>query len=104
MATTQVLMDSALTRAAAAKDSDLADLLEELRIPSISTLPERREDCLRNAEWLRARLESLGFTTEVVDVIEGGLPVVVAEWNGHPGRPHLTIYGPYEVQPADPID
>ncbi len=104
MATTQVLMDAALTRAAAAKDADLADLLEELRIPSISTLPERRQDCLRNAEWLRARLERLGFKTEVVDVMEGGLPVVVAEWNGRPGKPHLTIYGHYDVQPADPID
>ncbi len=91
MATTQVLMDAALTRAAAAKDADLADLLEELRIPSISTLPERRQDCLRNAEWLRARLERLGFRTEVVDVMEGGLPVVVADWNGRPGKPHLTI-------------
>ena len=104
MATTHVLMDAALTRAAAAKDADLADLLEELRIPSISTLPERRQDCLRNAEWLRARLERLGFKTEVVDVMEGGLPVVVAEWNGRPGKPHLTIYGHYDVQPADPID
>ncbi len=104
MATTQVLMDAALTRAAAAKDADLADLLEELRIPSISTLPERRQDCLRNAEWLRARLDRLGFKTEVVDVVEGGLPVVTAEWNGRPGKPHLTIYGHYDVQPADPID
>jgi acetylornithine deacetylase/succinyl-diaminopimelate desuccinylase-like protein len=104
MATTQVLLEAALTRAAAAKDADLADLLEELRIPSVSTLPERREDCLRNAEWLRARLDRLGFKTEVVDVIEGGLPVVAAEWNGRPGKPHLTIYGHYDVQPADPID
>jgi len=104
MATTQVLMDAALTRAAAAKDADLADLLEELRIPSISTLPERRKDCLRNAEWLRARLQGLGFKTEIVDVMERGLPVVVADWNGRPGKPHLTIYGHYDVQPADPID
>jgi acetylornithine deacetylase/succinyl-diaminopimelate desuccinylase-like protein len=104
MATTQVLMESALTRAAAAKDADLAHLLEELRIPSISTLPERRQDCLRNAEWLRARLDRLGFKTQVVDVMDGGLPVVVADWNGRPGKPHLTIYGHYDVQPADPID
>jgi len=42
-------MEMALSRAAAARDADLADLIEELRIPSISTLPERRADCLRNA-------------------------------------------------------
>jgi acetylornithine deacetylase/succinyl-diaminopimelate desuccinylase-like protein len=104
MATTQVLMEAALTRAAAAKEADLADLFEELRIPSVSTLPERRQDCLRNAEWLKARLERLGFKTEVVDVIKDGLPVVVADWNGRPGNPHLTIYGHYDVQPPDPLD
>jgi acetylornithine deacetylase/succinyl-diaminopimelate desuccinylase-like protein len=97
-------MEAALTRAAAAKEADLADLFEELRIPSVSTLPERRQDCLRNAEWLQARLVRIGFKTEVVHVIKDGLPVVVAEWNGRPGKPHLTIYGHYDVQPPDPLD
>jgi acetylornithine deacetylase/succinyl-diaminopimelate desuccinylase-like protein len=104
LATTQVLMDAAVTRARAAKDADLADLLEEIRIPSVSTLPERREDCLRNARWLQARLDRLGFKTELAAPIPDGLPVVVAEWNGRPGKPHLTIYGHYDVQPADPLD
>jgi len=104
MATTHVLMVAALTRAAAAREADLADLFEELRIPSVSTLPERRQDCLRNAEWLQARLKRLGFKTEIVDVIESGLPVVVGDWNGRPGKPHLTIYGHYDVQPPDPLD
>ncbi len=104
MATTHVLMDAALAGAAAAKEADLADLFEELRIPSVSTLPERREDCLRNANWLKARLDRLGMKTELVDVIKGGLPVVVGEWNGRPGKSHLTIYGHYDVQPPDPLD
>jgi len=104
MATTQVLLETALARAAAAKDADLADLFEELRIPSVSTLPERREDCIRNANWLKARLDRLGMKTEILDVMEGGLPVVVSDWNGRPGKPHLTIYGHYDVQPPDPLD
>ncbi|TMB99804.1 MAG: dipeptidase [Chloroflexi bacterium] len=104
MATTQVLMEAALTRAKAARDADLSDLFEELRIPSISTLPEHREDCLRNARWLQARLDRIGFKTELVQPIENGLPVVAGEWNGRPGKPHLTIYGHYDVQPADPLD
>ena len=104
MATTQVLLEAALARAAAAKDTDLADLLEELRIPSISALPEHRDDCIRNAQWLKARLDRLGMKAEVVDVGESGLPVVVGEWNGRPGKPHLTIYGHYDVQPPDPLD
>jgi acetylornithine deacetylase/succinyl-diaminopimelate desuccinylase-like protein len=104
MATTHALMDQALSLARTGRDADLADLVEELRIPSISTLPERREDCLRNARWLRDRFDRLGMTTDIVDVIDGGLPVVVADWNGAPGKPHLTIYGHYDVQPPDPLD
>ena len=98
------LMADTLARAAAAREADLADLLEELRIPSVSTLPERRDDCLRNARWLSDRFERLGMKTQIVDVIDGGLPVVVADWNGRPGKPHLTIYGHYDVQPPDPLD
>jgi acetylornithine deacetylase/succinyl-diaminopimelate desuccinylase-like protein len=104
MATTHTVQEGALARAAASRDADLKDLIEELRIPSVSTLPERRDDCVRNAKWLRDRFERLGMKTEIVDVLEGGLPVVVAEWNGKPGQPHLTIYGHYDVQPPDPMD
>ena len=81
---TQSVEKDALARAAAGREADLADLFEELRIPSVSTLPERREDCLRNALWLRDRLARLGFETEIVDVMEKGLPVVIADWNERP--------------------
>ncbi len=104
MATTQTVQEGALARAAASRDADLKDLIEELRIPSVSTLPERRDDCVRNAQWLRDRFERLGMKTEIVDVVDGGLPVVIADWNGKPGQPHLTIYGHYDVQPPDPMD
>jgi acetylornithine deacetylase/succinyl-diaminopimelate desuccinylase-like protein len=100
----QSVMQDALARAAAARKADLDDLEEELRIASVSTLPDRRDDCLRNARWLRDRFERLGMTAQIVDVMEGGLPVVIADWNGRPGQPHLTIYGHYDVQPPDPID
>jgi len=101
---TQSVEQDALARAAASREADLADLVEELKIASVSTLPERREDCLRNARWLRDRFKGLGFETEIVDVMEKGLPVVVADWNGRPGQPHLTIYGHYDVQPPDPMN
>jgi len=77
--------------------------MDELRIPSVSTLPERRADCLRNAEWLRDRLSRTSFDARLIDVIDDGLPVVAAEWNGAPGKPHLTVYGHYDVQPPDPV-
>jgi acetylornithine deacetylase/succinyl-diaminopimelate desuccinylase-like protein len=93
-----------LQRARRSREADLADLMEELRIASVSTLPERRADCLRNAGWLRSRLDQVGFDAHLADVIDGGLPVVVADWNGAPGKPHLTVYGHYDVQPPDPVD
>ena len=104
MATTQSLQEAAIALAQSRRHKDLEDLVEELRIPSISTLPERREDCVRNARWLHDRFAAMDMKTEIVDVREGGLPVVMAEWNGRPGQPHLTIYGHYDVQPVDPVD
>jgi acetylornithine deacetylase/succinyl-diaminopimelate desuccinylase-like protein len=104
MATTQSVLDDAVKLARSRREHDLDDLIDELRIPSISTLPERREDCLRNARWLSARFDALGMKTDIVDVREGGLPVVIADWNELPGKPHLTIYGHYDVQPVDPVD
>jgi acetylornithine deacetylase/succinyl-diaminopimelate desuccinylase-like protein len=98
------LMENALALAAAARANDLQDLLVELRIPSVSTLPERRDDCIRNARWLGERFKRLGMTVQIVDVMDGGLPVVIADWNGRPGMTHLTIYGHYDVQPPDPLD
>jgi acetylornithine deacetylase/succinyl-diaminopimelate desuccinylase-like protein len=108
MATTKSVLDAAISLAKSRRQHDLDDLIEELSIPSISTLPERHEDCLRNARWLRDRFEKMGMQTQIVDVqpVEhgGALPVVVADWQGAPGKPHLTIYGHYDVQPVDPID
>jgi acetylornithine deacetylase/succinyl-diaminopimelate desuccinylase-like protein len=46
----------------------------------------------------------MGFESRMVDVLDDGLPVVLAEWSGAPGKHHLTIYGHYDVQPADPLD
>ncbi len=104
MATTQSLQDEAVALAQSRRESDLDALIEELSIPSISTLPERRDDCLANARWLRDRFTAMNMKTDIIDVREGGLPVVMAEWNQHPGKPHLTIYGHYDVQPVDPVD
>ena len=101
---TAATMEKALARAREHRDADLNDLIEELRIPSVSALKQHRPDCARNAEWLRTRLERIGFTARAVDQVKGGNPVVVGEWNGAPGKPHLTIYGHYDVQPPDPLE
>jgi acetylornithine deacetylase/succinyl-diaminopimelate desuccinylase-like protein len=99
-----VSIDEAIARARQRRQQDLADLLEEVRIPSISALPERRGDCRRNAEWLAERLERLGLKSDVVEVAAGQPPLVVAETPRRDGRPHITVYGHYDVQPPDPLD
>src|SRR6266480_639517 len=104
MATTHSLLESALSAAQAHRKQDLDDLIEGLRIPSVSTLPERRDDCLRNARWLRDRFQAMGMEAQVVDVLPNKLPVVVADSPSLPGKPHLTVYGHYDVQPPDPLE
>ena len=81
----------------------LRELTEFLRIPSVSTYPDRAGDCRRAAEWLSHHLRGLGCAT--VELIEGpGHPVVWAEGPHVEGRPTLLIYGHYDVQPPEPLD
>lgn len=73
-----------------------------LRIPSISTLPERREDVRRTAQWLAEELRRLEI--EGVDLVPTPLhPIVCGEWRHAPGKPTVLVYGHYDVQPADPL-
>ncbi|HOK89356.1 MAG TPA: dipeptidase [Candidatus Hydrogenedentes bacterium] len=84
------------------RDAFLAGFQEAIRIPSVSTLSERREDVRRMALWLAGRLRALGMNR--VDLVETpGHPVVLAEWLDAPGRPTVLVYGHYDVQPVDPI-
>ncbi len=80
-----------------------AELLEFLRIPSISTLPEHRSDVLRAAQFVKEQLAGAGL--EDVELIEGsGHPLVYGEWTGGPRAPTILCYGHYDVQPVDPLD
>src|SRR6202011_3087755 len=79
-----------------------ADYFDHLRIPSISALTRHAGDCRRAAENLVGHLRRIGFEASLVE--GDGHPTVRAEWMGAPGKPVLTIYGHYDVQPPDPID
>jgi acetylornithine deacetylase/succinyl-diaminopimelate desuccinylase-like protein len=99
-----VALEAALENARDARGQAEKDLFEFLAIPSISALPEHRDDCLRAAGWLVQRLKGLGMSVDLVDVVPGGQPVIMAEWLGHDSGPTLTIYGHYDVQPPDPLE
>src|SRR5215831_9854409 len=98
-------LEQALQLARASRDRAEADLFEELRIPSVSTLPEHRDDILRNCSWLADRFRTLGMETSIEDVVPAGHPVLRADWHSASNSaPTLTIYGHYDVQPPDPIE
>jgi len=81
----------------------LDELKGLLRIPSISTLPENKEDCRRAAEAMAAELRRIGM--ENVRLIEtDGHPLVYADRLHAAGKPTVLIYGHYDVQPTDPLD
>jgi acetylornithine deacetylase/succinyl-diaminopimelate desuccinylase-like protein len=79
------------------------ELLEFLRIPSVSALPDHAGDVRRAGEWVERRLTKAGV--EGVRMLEtGGHPVVYGEWLHAAGKPTLLIYGHFDTQPADPLD
>ncbi len=81
------------------------ELTEFLAIPSVSTDPSSKEDCLRCAKWLLAHLESIGMRGEL-KFAETGYPIVVAKpaADGQTSGRGVTIYGHYDVQPVDPVE
>jgi acetylornithine deacetylase/succinyl-diaminopimelate desuccinylase-like protein len=85
------------------EDAHLAELVEYLRIPSISALPEHRGDVDRAAEWTAEALRRAGVP-EVQVLPSAGMPVVVGRWRVGDDKPTALIYGHYDVQPVDPLD
>jgi acetylornithine deacetylase/succinyl-diaminopimelate desuccinylase-like protein len=81
----------------------LEELETFLRIPSISTDPERRPDIERAAQFVASSLRDAGL--EHAEVIATDKhPLVYADWLHAPGKPTLLCYGHYDVQPPDPLE
>ncbi len=83
-------------------DPRLAEYLEFLRFPSISTDPQRKSDVAACAGWLERKLTGMGLVTRVVPT--AGHPIVLAKNRHQPGRRTVMIYGHYDVQPVDPVE
>ena len=79
-------------------------LLELLRIPSVSTQPDHAVDCARAAEWLAGDMRRIGLEHVAVMPTEGH-PVVYADWlHAEADAPTVLVYGHYDVQPPDPLE
>jgi acetylornithine deacetylase/succinyl-diaminopimelate desuccinylase-like protein len=85
------------------KDRFLEELLELLRIPSISAKTEHKQDLIKCAEAVKQRLLDAGADKVEIYPTEGH-PVVVGEKIIDPSKPTVLVYGHYDVQPADPLE
>jgi acetylornithine deacetylase/succinyl-diaminopimelate desuccinylase-like protein len=85
------------------QDSHLEELKEFLRIPSVSTKSEHKNDVEQAAQWVAGRLRAAGLENVEITPTEMH-PIVYGESLKAPGKPTLLIYGHYDVQPAEPLD
>lgn len=85
------------------KQRFLDELLELLRIPSVSADSTFAADTRRAAEFVRTQLEAAGLdNAELMET--PGHPVVFAQKLIDPALPTVLVYGHYDVQPADPYE
>ena len=81
----------------------LDELLELLRIPSVSADPKFKDDVFEAAEWIAGNLKAAG--ADNVEICPtNGFPVVYGEKIIDPKLPTVLCYGHYDVQPADPYE
>ncbi len=85
------------------KEKFLAELLELLRIPSVSARKEHKQDMIKCAELVQMRLKEAG--ADWVEIIPtDGHPIVYGEKIIDPSKPTVLVYGHYDVQPAEPLE
>ncbi len=85
------------------KDTFLNELIELLKIPSISADSAYKKDVLKAAEFVRDSLTKAGC--DHVEICKtDGYPIVYGDKIIDPNLPTILVYGHYDVQPADPLE
>lgn len=85
------------------KDRFIKELIDLLKMPSVSADSAFSQDVLNTAELVKISLEKAGC--DHVEICETpGYPIVYGEKIIDPSLPTVLVYGHYDVQPADPID
>ncbi|WKD85981.1 N-formyl-4-amino-5-aminomethyl-2-methylpyrimidine deformylase [Polaribacter huanghezhanensis] len=85
------------------KERFINELIEILRMPSVSADPAFNQDVLNTSEAVKIFLEKAGCDT--VEICETpGYPIVYGEKIIDANLPTVLVYGHYDVQPADPIE
>ena len=85
------------------KERFLNELIDLLKIPSISADSKHKNDMIKTAEAVKNRLIEAG--ADLVEISPTtGYPVVYGEKIIDASKPTILVYGHYDVQPADPIN
>ena len=85
------------------KDRFLNELIELLKIPSVSADSAYKDDVIKTAKVIKKSLENAGCDS--VEICETkGYPIVYGEKIIDANLPTILVYGHYDVQPADPIE
>ncbi|MDP4280551.1 MAG: dipeptidase [Bacteroidota bacterium] len=84
-------------------DRFVQELFGLIRIPSISSKSENREDMIRAAEYWKKCLRAAGADKAEV-IPTAGNPAVFAQKIIDPSKPTILIYGHYDVMPVDPLE
>lgn len=85
------------------QDRFLNEMLDLLRIPSVSAKTEHKDDMLKCAEAVKKSLLDAGCDKAAV-METAGHPVVYGEKIVDPSKPTVLVYGHYDVQPAEPLE
>ena len=85
------------------KDRFLQELLDLLRIPSVSAKSEHNADMQACAKAVAKSLTDAGAQIATIYETEGH-PIVYGEIIVDPSFPTVLVYGHYDVQPADPLE
>ena len=85
------------------KQQFLNELIELLKIPSVSADSNYDNDTKRCAEWVKSAMDSVGLQNAKI-YETAGHPVVFGEFTKNDSLPTVLIYGHYDVQPPDPLE
>jgi acetylornithine deacetylase/succinyl-diaminopimelate desuccinylase-like protein len=99
-----VAMSEPIAYARAHREASVAELVDFLKIPSVSSQKGHDADTRNAAQWLANRLTAAGLNH--VRLIEtAGQPLVYGDWlKAGADAPTVLIYGHYDVQPPEPLD
>jgi len=95
-------MEKVIARIREARQQHQDQMLDLLRIPSISSDPARKRDMEAAARWILNKMQAAGVRSEIAST--PGHDIVYGEISGPAGAPTVLVYGHYDVQPVDPLD